>query len=79
MAATFGVQAEYISDNSGFWVQVGALLDTQPRPGAMAAVGYSLVGAEVQVRSYEGIGTIAALYAKLRIPIGFLAYELRQH
>jgi hypothetical protein len=77
--ATFGVQAEYISDQSGFWVQLGALLDVQPRPGAMAAVGYALFGAEVELRSYQAIGTNVALYATLRIPIGFLAYELRHH
>jgi len=74
--ATFGVQAEYISDNSGLWFQLGALLDTQPEPGAMIALGYALFGAEVQVRSYESLGVTFSGYAKLRIPIGFLAYEL---
>jgi hypothetical protein len=74
--ATFGVQAEYISDNSGLWIQLGALLDTQPQPGAMVAVGYALFGAELQVRSYESLGVTFSGYAKLRIPIGFLAYEL---
>ena len=75
---TFGVQAEYINDNSGLWVQLGALLDTQPRPGAMAAVGYALFGAEVQLRSDAATGATVAVYGKLRIPIGFLAYELRK-
>jgi len=76
--ATFGIQAEYINDNSGAWIQIGALLDTQPRPGAMLAVGYSLFGVEGQVRSYEPAGVTYALYAKLRIPIGFLAFEMGQ-
>jgi hypothetical protein len=76
--ATFGIQAEYISDNSGMWMQLGALLDTQPRPGAMLAVGYTLLGVEGQVRSYEPTGATFAVYAKLRIPIGFLVYELGQ-
>jgi hypothetical protein len=76
--ATFGVQAEYINDDSGFWAQVGALLDTQPRPGAVLGIGYTLVGVELQVRSYEPAGATFALYGTLRIPIGFLAAELRE-
>ncbi len=74
--ATFGIQGEYINDNSGWWIQLGALVDTQPRPGAMAAVGYTLLGVELQLRSYESLGATFAVYAKLRIPVGFLAYEL---
>jgi hypothetical protein len=60
-------------------MQLGALLDTQPRPGGMVSVGYTLFGAELQLRSDEPTGATFAVYAKLRIPIGFLAYELRQH
>jgi hypothetical protein len=75
--ATFGVQGEYINDNSGFWLQLGALLDIQPRPGAMLALGYTVFGAELQVRSYEPMGVTFAAYAKIRLPIGFIAYELR--
>jgi hypothetical protein len=76
--ATFGGQVEYISDNSGLWLQLGALVDTQPRLGAMTAVGYSLLGVELQLRSFESTGTTFVAYAKLRVPIGFLAYELRR-
>jgi hypothetical protein len=76
--ATWGGQVEYISDNSGLWLELGALVDMQPRLGAMTAVGYSLLGIELQLRSFEATGTTFVAYAKLRIPIGFLAYELRQ-
>jgi hypothetical protein len=75
--ATFGLQGEYINDDSGFWAQLGALLDGRPRPGGMLALGYTLVGAELQLRSYEATGLTFAAYLKLRIPIGFIAAELR--
>jgi hypothetical protein len=72
--ATFGIQAEILHLDSGFWGQVGGLLDVSGRPGIMAAVGFSLVGIEAQYRSYDGLGDGIAIYAKLRAPIGVLAY-----
>lgn len=75
--ATFGIQAEYIDDNSGWWAQIGALLDTQPRPGGMVSFGYSLVGVELQARSYEPQGVTFAVYGKIRLPIGFIAAVAR--
>lgn len=75
--ATFGLQVEAISLNSGLWLQLGAMVDVQPRPGAMAAVGFSLVGAEAQVRWSEGEGAFFALFAKLRIPLGVIAVALK--
>lgn len=76
--ATFGAQVEYMNDNSGLWVQAGPLIDIQPRLGVMLGAGYSLVGVEAQLRSYEPTGATFAVYAKIRIPIGFIAYEIRQ-
>ncbi len=73
--STFGVQGEYINDNSGLWAQIGGLLDVHARPGAMVSFGYTLAGVELQLRD-EPVGLTWALYAKLRVPIGFLAYEL---
>ncbi len=73
--STFGVQGEYINDNSGLWAQIGGLLDLHARPGAMVSFGYTLAGVELQLRD-EPVGLTWALYAKLRVPIGFLAYEL---
>jgi hypothetical protein len=72
--ATFGIQAEILHLDSGFWGQVGGLLDVSGRLGIMAAVGFSLVGIEAQYRSYDGLGDGIAIYAKLRAPIGVLAY-----
>ena len=75
--ATFGVQAEILHLDSGFWGQAGALLDTNGHPGAMVAAGYSLIGLEAQYRTYDGgLGDGIAVYAKLRVPVGVLAYLL---
>lgn len=79
--ATFGIQAELLNLEYGVWAQVGGLLDVSGHPGAMAAVGYSLLGLEAQVRSYDGHddehGTGVALYAKLRIPVSIIAQIFR--
>jgi hypothetical protein len=72
--ATFGIQAEILHLDSGFWAQLGGLLDVSGHPGIMAAVGFSLVGIEAQYRTYDGLGDGIAIYAKLRAPIGVLAY-----
>jgi hypothetical protein len=72
--ATFGIQAEILHLDSGFWAQLGGLLDVSGHPGIMAAVGFSLVGLEAQYRTYDGLGDGIAIYAKLRAPIGVLAY-----
>ncbi len=77
--ATFGLQADLVHLESGFWGQVGGLLDTHPHPGFMAAAGYSLLGVEVQGREYnkDGIGFAPAVYLKLRAPIGILHMGLK--
>jgi hypothetical protein len=72
--ATFGIQAEVLHLDSGLWAQIGVLLDTNAHQGVMAAVGYSLIGAEVQYRTYDGLGSGIAAYVKLRAPIGVIAY-----
>lgn len=70
---TFGVQAELMHLEYGVWAQVGAMLDTKPRPGFQAAVGYSIVGFEMQYRDVgpqNGSGPYqVALFGKLRIPV----------
>ena len=75
--ATFGLQVEFLSLNSGAWVQAGAMVDIQPRPGFMLAAGVSLVGVEGQVRWDEGEGPFMAVYGKLRIPLGIIGVALR--
>ncbi len=73
----FGLQAEYLNLENGLWTQLGVNIDTKTRPGGMAALGLSIVGVEVQVREFEGDGNVhAALLAKIRIPIGIIAYAL---
>lgn len=70
---TFGVQAELMHLEYGVWAQIGAMLDTKPRPGFQAAVGYSIVGFEMQYRDVgpqNGSGPYqVALFGKLRIPV----------
>src|SRR5262249_44010576 len=78
--ATFGLQAEALSINSGFWAQVGAMIDVQPRPGFMASVGWSVVGIEGQLRWDKDKPTNGpewALYGKLRIPIRVIALAMQ--
>jgi hypothetical protein len=72
--ATFGIQAEILHLDRGLWAQVGGLLDVSGHAGVMAAVGLSIVGIEAQYRTYDGLGDGIAVYAKLRAPIGVLAY-----
>jgi hypothetical protein len=74
--ATFGIQAEVLHLDSGFWGQVGGLLDTKGNPGVMAAIGFSVIGVEAQYRAYPGLGDGVAIYAKIRVPVGVLAYVL---
>ena len=70
-----GVTAEYLNLENGLWAQLGVNMDTKTRPGGMAALGFSIVGVEVQVREFEGDGSVhAALLGKIRIPIGIIAY-----
>jgi len=78
--AAFGIQVERMSLSTGLWGQLGAMLDIQPRPGFMAAVGWSLFGAEAQVRwdKAPGEGAFFAIYGKLRIPVSIIAYAMRQ-
>lgn len=76
--ATFGIQGELISVGSGLWAQVGGMIDTEPRPGFMGALGWSLFGAEAQVRWDEPHGATFGLYGKVRIPISVILYALRE-
>ena len=79
--ATFGVQAEAMHLSTGLWIQAGAMIDVQPKPGVMAAVGWSLLGAEIQYRSYDkyGLNDTLAFYGKIRIPISIISWALREH
>lgn len=73
---TIGLQGELTSIGTGLWAQLGAVIDTQPRPGFVGAVGWSLFGAEAQVRWDEDHGSVVGLYGKLRIPISVIVYAL---
>lgn len=74
--ATFGLQFETLSLNSGAWFQAGAMVDIQPRPGFMLAAGLSLIGVEGQVRWSKEEGAFLAVYGKLRVPVGIIAVAL---
>ncbi len=71
--ATFGVQAEAMQIEAGVWLQLGAVIDSHAHPGATAAVGWSIVGAEVQLRKFDPGEYGFALVGKIRIPITFIA------
>jgi hypothetical protein len=74
----FGVQGEYLHLELGTWFQLGGSIDTKGKPGGMIAGGLSIVGVEAQYREFENdTEGHVALLAKLRIPIGVLAYGLR--
>lgn len=66
----YGVQGEVDFNNLGLWFQLGAGVDTAPRPMAMAAAGWAILGLEAQGRFDSDDGLYPALFAKLRIPIG---------
>jgi hypothetical protein len=78
-AATLGVQGEWLHLELGVWAQAGALVDVAhgARLGAMGALGWSVIGGEIQARDLEGQGMTTALFIKLRIPIGIIAFGLR--
>ncbi|HQP38803.1 MAG TPA: hypothetical protein PLI95_26645 [Polyangiaceae bacterium] len=70
--ATFGLQGEVVNIGSGLYAQIGGLVDSHAKLGAMGALGWSLFGVEYQYRSYEDLGNVSALYAKVRIPISMI-------
>jgi hypothetical protein len=75
--ATVGFQAETMSLSSGTWAQIGAMVDlVQVRPVFMASVGFSVLGAEVQLRGDDEQSAYWALYAKLRVPVSIIAIAL---
>jgi hypothetical protein len=78
-AATLGLQGEYLNLEAGLWAQIGALVDVAngARPGGMLSAGWSVLGVELQARSYEDLGFVPAVYGKLRIPLGIIGFALR--
>lgn len=76
--ATFWLQGETLSLDSGLWAQLGAGLDVTPRPAFSLAVGASLLGVEGQVRWDREAGAFPAVFAKLRLPVGLLAFAIRE-
>jgi hypothetical protein len=80
-AATLGVQAEYLNLESGFWGQIGPLVDVAAernvRLGFMASAGISVFGVEYQGRDYNSYGFSSAIFAKLRIPLGIIGFGIR--
>jgi hypothetical protein len=67
--ATFGLQAEVAWFEKGFWAQGGLLYDVSGHGGLMAALGFAVLGAEVEYRTVQNVPKAWALYAKLRVPI----------
>ena len=74
--ATFGVQIEQMHLSTGAWIQLGAGIDIEPRPMGTLSLGWSLFGVEAQYRTYGDAGEGAAVFGKLRIPIGVIAHAL---
>ena len=77
MIVTYGVQGEVLDLNSGLWAQLGIGVDTAPRPVFVGSVGWSLFGFEAQGRFDPEAGAYAALFGKLRVPIGIIAAATR--
>jgi hypothetical protein len=77
-AATLGVQAEYLSLETGFFAQIGPLVDVADKGklGFMTSIGVSLFGIEYQGRDYNG-GYASAVFGKLRIPLGIIGFGMR--
>jgi hypothetical protein len=78
-AATLGVQGEYLNLESGFWGQIGPLVDVAEggKLGFMASIGVSLIGVEYQGRDYNAYGFSSVIFAKVRIPLGMIGFGLR--
>lgn len=70
-AVGVGMQAELLHQEQGVWAQLGFTLDVTPavRPGAMLAVGWSLLGLEAQARQGLSGPAEVVLLAKLRVPV----------
>jgi hypothetical protein len=77
--ATIDIQAEYMHLTSGLWLQVGPLLDLEhTRPGVMVSGGISIIGVELQQRSFADLGVSTVVMGKIRAPLGFLFWAFRQ-
>jgi len=81
--ATYGAQLEFLHVASGFWAQLGPMLDARGNFGGLVSVGWSVFGIEAQVRGYDEVRPSAfqgdygfALVGKLRIPVGYILYVL---
>ena len=72
----FGIQLELMNIQYGIWGQLGALVDTQGNGGLTVAAGWSLFGAEYQVRNYQELGPTMAFYGKIRIPITIIYHAV---
>jgi len=69
--ATLGVQGEVFQPKSGAWFQGGVLFDAAARRWGLApALGYRYVGVEAQFRTVPDRGSTAAVFLKLRLPVG---------
>ena len=75
-SATFGIQAEAMQLEAGVWVQGGAMIDKQAHPGAMFALGWSVLGVELQYRKFDPYDWGLTAVAKLRIPVTFISKAL---
>jgi hypothetical protein len=74
---SYGLQAELLSLRTGWWVQGGAAFDVAPNPVLVGSLGWSVVGIEAQGRWDESSEPFLAVFGKLRIPIGVLAFAAR--
>ncbi len=69
-AGAFGVMGEVMHFTSGTWAQLSAFIDTDARMGFGVAGGWSLFGAEVQMRNDPHRDLpVWSVHAKVRIPI----------
>ena len=76
--ATFGLLADVSLLETGFWGQIGAMMDVKGHAGGMLAFGWALVGVEGEYRGAESMDPAWAIYGKLRIPVSILIRGLGQ-
>ncbi|GAC1352255.1 MAG: hypothetical protein NVS3B20_15490 [Polyangiales bacterium] len=73
----FGLQGELLHLELGLWVQGQGLIDLKGHPGASVAVGFSLLGVELQTREYDDSGRAWGILGKLRLPVSLIYHAFQ--
>ena len=69
-----GMELEALHLETGLWGQLGGSMDLSAHPGVSLAVGWSLLGAEWQLRSWDDRGVASALFFNVRLPVGVILW-----